>query len=327
MKMSATSPFILALGLILITLPCLSYGQLSIGFYKGKCGQNDIEQIIHGVVKQKYAAEQDTVSDLVRLSFHDCFVRGCDASIFLDGQDTEKTADPNLTLGGFDTIDDIKAAVENVCPGVVSCADILAIAARSAISVAGGRWFEVETGRRDSLVSLKSEAVANIPPPTMPIPQAVKIFADRGLNVDDFVTLLGGHTVGTTHCHSFKERLYNFQNTNQPDPTISAALLQLLQSTCPLNSNDDNEAFLDQTPNSHFTIDNAYYKQIVAHNGTMEIDQNLASHPITSGRVRGLAYSPYQFLNKFGPAMIKMARIGVLTGNQGEIRKTCSAIN
>ena len=62
-------------------------------------------------------------------------VKGCDASIFLDGQDTEKFADPNLTLGGFDTIDDIKKIVENVCPGVVSCADILIIATRSAISL------------------------------------------------------------------------------------------------------------------------------------------------------------------------------------------------
>jgi len=56
---------------------------------------------------------------------------------------------------------------------------------------AGGRWFEVETGRRDGLVSLKSEALANIPPPTIPIPQAIKIFADRGLSIIDFVVLLG----------------------------------------------------------------------------------------------------------------------------------------
>jgi len=61
--------------------------------------------------------------------------KGCDASVFLDGQDTEKTAVPNLTLGGFDTIDELKEAVEKACPGVVSCADLLMIAARSAVHV------------------------------------------------------------------------------------------------------------------------------------------------------------------------------------------------
>ncbi|KAJ8428122.1 hypothetical protein Cgig2_000894 [Carnegiea gigantea] len=174
--------------------------------------------------------------------------KGCDGSVFLDGGDTEKTATPSQDLGGFNTVDDIKTAIEKICPEVVSCADVL-------------------------------------------------------------------------------RRLYNVRNSNKPDPTISSSLLQLLQNTCPLNSQSDDEAFLDQTPNSHFILDNAYYNQILAHNGTMEIDQNMALHPLTSGLVKGLADSPDQFLDQFGAAMVKMARIGVLTGNQGKIRKTCSSVN
>lgn len=47
---------------------------------------------------------------------------------------SEKTAVPNLTVGGFDVIDDIKKAAEEVCSDAMSCADIIALAARDAIS-------------------------------------------------------------------------------------------------------------------------------------------------------------------------------------------------
>lgn len=64
-------------------------------------------------------------------------MQGCEASILLDTVGTnksEKDAIPNLTLAGFEAIDDIKAQVETACPGIVSCADILALAARDAVS-------------------------------------------------------------------------------------------------------------------------------------------------------------------------------------------------
>jgi len=61
--------------------------------------------------------------------------QGCDASVLLDTTNSEKTAAINVNLHGFEAIDAAKAAVEEACPGVVSCADILQYAARDAVTL------------------------------------------------------------------------------------------------------------------------------------------------------------------------------------------------
>ena len=63
--------------------------------------------------------------------------QGCDAAVLIASKnnDAEKDAEDNESLAGdgFDTINRVKDAVEKKCPGVVSCADIIALAARDVV--------------------------------------------------------------------------------------------------------------------------------------------------------------------------------------------------
>lgn len=65
------------------------------------------------------------------------FWQGCDGSILLDDTISlqgEKEASTNVhSLEGYSIIDRIKNKLESECPGTVSCADILTIAARDAV--------------------------------------------------------------------------------------------------------------------------------------------------------------------------------------------------
>jgi len=81
-----------------------------------------------------------TTSCLVLLNFIIAAgFQGCDGSVLLhptaSNPQPEKTAIPNLTLRGFEVIDEAKKKLEEACPGIVSCADIIAFAARDSVKV------------------------------------------------------------------------------------------------------------------------------------------------------------------------------------------------
>lgn len=133
--------------------------------------------------------------------------QGCDGSVLLDSTgDTvaEKEAPPNLTLRGFEAIDEIKTTLERECRGTVSCADVLAMAARDSVALSGGAAYELPTGRRDGLVS--DATAVHLPGPSSSIFEAIKAFEGINLTVVDLVTLLGK-----------LEQTFIFYNVRKPD--------------------------------------------------------------------------------------------------------------
>ncbi|XP_076893647.1 peroxidase 60-like [Bidens hawaiensis] len=314
-----------AITFIFLNLTGYCYGDLQFGFYKGKCQTSDVEDIVRKAVLAKFIRDNTITPALIRMQFHDCFVTGCDASILLDGSNTEKTAPPNLSVRGYDVIDAAKAAVEKVCPGVVSCADIIVMATRDVISFSGGNRYSVQTGRRDGTVSFAQNTTI-LPSPSTSVSRAIKDFGDKGLNSTDMIYLLGGHTIGVTHCSFVKDRLYNFKNTGKPDPSMDFALLTSLRRTCPQTSTVDRTINLDQNPFSSSVVDKSFYSQIMFGRGVLQIDQQLAIDNLSKWTVAAIARSS-DFTTKFGQAMVKLGATQVLTGTQGEIRTSCRAVN
>nr|CAD1817495.1 unnamed protein product [Ananas comosus var. bracteatus] len=111
----------------------------------------------------------------------------------------------NGSVRGFDVIDNIKSAVENVCPGVVSCADILAITSRDSVVILGGPNWNVKLGRRDSTTASLSGANNNIPSPSNSLSTLISKFSAQGLSTKDMVALSGAHTIGQARRRSLLE--------------------------------------------------------------------------------------------------------------------------
>ncbi|GER47048.1 peroxidase [Striga asiatica] len=121
---------------------------LRTAFYSETCPQ--AEAIARGVLRQAMAREIRIAASVMRLQFHDCLVNDCDGSLLLDDTPNmvgEKLALSNIdSLRSYEVIDEIKEALERTCPGIVSCADIIIMAARDAVLLSEGPHWEVKLG-------------------------------------------------------------------------------------------------------------------------------------------------------------------------------------
>ncbi|XP_078446581.1 peroxidase A2-like [Wolffia australiana] len=221
--------------------------------------------------------------------------RGCDASVLLEGSESEQTNIPNPnSLRRFEATNEAKPLLE-------------------------------------SRISLKAEADV-LPSPFAGAAVLGEDFRKKGMSLEDMVVLSGAHSLGIAHCPTFSRRLYAFNATHPQDPSMDAGLAEYLKRRCPPPGRDPTAVPLDvATPN---LLSMQYYRNLKAGKGVLISDQtlwtiklSLSTSSLTANLVNSFAQKPNLWAKKYADAMVRMGAIDVLTGNQGEIRVKCSVVN
>ena len=226
-------------------------------------------------------------ASLIRLHFHDCFVQGCDGSLLLDNDlpaiMTEKEVPANdRSARGFDVVDNIKHALENACPGIVSCADILALASEISVELAGGPSWSVPLGRRDGTTT-NVESANNLPSPFDSLQTLQEKFRNLGLDDTDLVALQGAHTFGRAQC-------------------------QFTQQNC--SAGQDGKTLVNLDTVTPDVFDNKYYGNLLHGRAPLPSDQVMLSDPVaatpTASIVHRFSGSQKDFFKNFAASMVKM---------------------
>lgn len=135
------------------------------------------------------------------------------------------------------------------------------------------------------------------------------------------IALSGAHTVGFSHCNRFSNRI----NSKPVDPTMDPNYAKQLRETCTPTSNPGQAVNLD--PVTSMTFDNVYFQNLVAGKGLLTSDQVLFTDQSSRPTVVSFANNADKFRTSFVEAMRKLGRVGVKTGNVGEIRTDCTSFN
>ncbi|GER43831.1 peroxidase superfamily protein [Striga asiatica] len=309
-----------------------SYPPLTLDYYKKTCPT--VLEIVRKEMECAVLSNPRNAALILRLHFHDCFVQGCDGSVLLDDTITlkgeKKAANNKNALKGFEIIDRIKNKLESECPGIVSCADILTVAARDAVILVGGPYWPVFLGRKDSKTGGYALVDTNLPKADEGLLSIISKFIYQGLSVTDMVALSGAHTIGMARCMNFRNRIYgDFETTSGLNP-VSNEYLKNLKSVCPpLKGSENQESAMDYFSPNFF--DNSYYQILLRGEGLINSDQELYSSVLaveTKRLVVKYAENPIAFFEQFSESMVRLGNItNPDTYVNGEVRKNCRFVN
>nr|AHB59751.1 Prx01 [Brunfelsia pauciflora var. calycina] len=275
---------------------------------------------VASVVADAIRRERRMGASLIRLFFHDCFVDGCDGGILLadiPGRfQGEQNSPPNSNSArGYEVIAQAKQRVKQLCPSSpVSCADILAIAARDSVAMLGGMPYAVRLGRRDAKTANFTGALTQLPAPFDDLNTQLRKFSAKGMSDREMVALAGAHTIGFARCI-----------TACDDRNINPAVKPTLGCNCPVNNNNTNLVPLDSTPG---VFDKVYFDMVNRNRGLLFSDQVLMGSRATADLVRSYSMDVSLFIRDFNNAMHKLGELPPSApGAQLEIRDVCSRVN
>ncbi|CAK9320051.1 unnamed protein product [Citrullus colocynthis] len=299
--------------------------QLIMNYYNQTCPK--AEDIIKQEVFSLYKKHGNSAISWIRNLFHDCMVKSCDASLLLEMKKEEGVSEMKSSrsfgIRNLKYVNKIKQVLENECPNTVSCADIMALAARDAIVLLGGLEMEMKTGRRDSKESYGEILEEMIPNHNDSLSLVLSRFQDIGIDPQATVALLGAHSVGRVHCVNIVNRLYP-----TVDPTLDPDHAEYLKERCP-NPNPDPKAvqYARNDLETPMVLDNNFYKNVLGHKALLLVDQQLGSSPITLPYVQQMNSNNTYFLAQFAWALLLLSENNPLTDEEGEIRKDCRRVN
>ncbi|TVU21304.1 hypothetical protein EJB05_30932, partial [Eragrostis curvula] len=163
---------------------------LTVGYYNDKCNRS-VQGIVRDTVRAALDADSTKGAALIRLLFHDCFVR------FID----------SVKLNFI-----IFSATKIILWYILRIYQTTSAWCRAARDASvylsnGGVNFTVPAGRLDSVNSSAADAAANLLGSTFEVGKLISNFAAKGFTPEEVVILSGAHSVGRAHCSSFRDRL------------------------------------------------------------------------------------------------------------------------
>jgi len=140
--------------------------------------------------------------------------------------------------------------------------------------------------------------------------------------------IVGAHTIGSAHCNAFSDRFRVDTNGNFTliDPSLDKAYATELTKQCPAGA-ATSTITVKNDPQTPQLFDNQYFKDLIEHKGLFQSDSVLFNDVRTKERVTEFANDQDGFFRSWSQSFVRLPMLGVKSGEDGEVRTSCSVIN